>query len=109
MCRFEGVVGSLVLVCGLLGSLVEVELGLFGIAGVLEAGLVGFGGSRVARCDLVVMARQSMVNSLSLMNLCHICCSSSCSVESVVLGRSSRVGDMNPGILGSQDKGSTLE
>jgi hypothetical protein len=39
----------------------------------------------------------------------HACCNSSYSVEMEGLGKSSRVGETSSGILGSLDKGLTLE
>ena len=73
------------------------------------ASIEGSSGFRLVCWDLVITARLSAVSSRSLMKSCHRRCSSSCSVESVVLGKSSRAGDTNPGTLGSRDNGSTLE
>ena len=71
---------------------------------VLESAstLLPFGG-----CTRVVLV--SMAHSRSLMKDCHARCSSLCSVDSEGSGRSFLAGEMKLGILGSLDKGSTLE
>src|SRR6266852_751311 len=58
---------------------------------------------------LVEVTFTSTAVSLSLMKASQAFCNSSCSVVSEGSGRSFRAGDAKAGILGSLDKGSTLE